>query len=134
MTLTQQWRYLNFTRNSFYILFPEQDIVWVQGKSFLAASAFVSKELVHSLAEHFQIPLNNLNNVIFNYLKIPKKICGQRKMPSRATCGPRLWAPDLDLSISSRKSVSRPRLSLIVSGGLQSNKYSIHFSSFFAEF
>jgi len=22
MTLTQQWRYLNLTRNSFYILFP----------------------------------------------------------------------------------------------------------------
>jgi len=27
MTLTQQWRYLNFTRNSFYILFPEQGII-----------------------------------------------------------------------------------------------------------
>jgi len=53
MTLTQQWRYLNFTRNSFYILFPEQGTISVQGKSFLAASTFVSKELVHSLAEHF---------------------------------------------------------------------------------
>jgi len=27
MTLTQQWWYLNFTRNSFYILFPEQGII-----------------------------------------------------------------------------------------------------------
>jgi len=25
MTLTQQWRCLNFTRNSFYILFPAKD-------------------------------------------------------------------------------------------------------------
>jgi len=52
-------------------------------------------------------------------------------MPSGATCGPRLWVPDLDLSISSRKNVSRPRLSLTVSGGLQSNKYSVHFCRFF---
>jgi len=34
MTLTQQWRYLNFTRNSFYILFPEKGIIWVQGNHF----------------------------------------------------------------------------------------------------
>jgi len=27
MTLTQQWRYLNFTRTSFYILFPEKGII-----------------------------------------------------------------------------------------------------------
>jgi len=27
MTLTQQWRYLNLTRNSFYILFPSKGIV-----------------------------------------------------------------------------------------------------------
>jgi len=27
MTLTQQWWYLNFTRNNFYILFPEQGII-----------------------------------------------------------------------------------------------------------
>jgi len=53
MTLTQQWPYLNFTKNSFYILFPEKGIIFVQGKSFLAASTFVSKELVHSPAEHF---------------------------------------------------------------------------------
>jgi len=54
MTLTQQWWYLNFTRNSFYIVFPEKGIIIrVQDKSFLAVSTFVSKELVHSLAEHF---------------------------------------------------------------------------------
>jgi len=27
LTLTQQWRYLNLTRNSFYILFPAKGIV-----------------------------------------------------------------------------------------------------------
>jgi len=27
MTLTQQWQYLNLTRNSFYILFPAKGIV-----------------------------------------------------------------------------------------------------------
>jgi len=27
MMLTQQWRYLNLIRNSFYILFPVKDIV-----------------------------------------------------------------------------------------------------------
>ena len=112
MTLTQQWRYLNFTRNGFYILFPEQGIIWAPGKSFLAVSTFVSKELVHSLAEHFQIPANNLNNVNSNYLKIPKKHCGPHKMPSRTTCGPSLWAPDPDLSISSRKKCKSPSIVL----------------------
>jgi len=27
MTVTQQWRYLNFTRNSLYIIFPAKDVV-----------------------------------------------------------------------------------------------------------
>jgi len=131
MTVTQQWRYLNLTRNSFYILFPEKGIMSSR-QSFLAVSTFVSKELVQSLAENFWIPLNNRNNVNFNYLKIPKTHCGPHKMPSRATCGPSLWAPDLDLLKSSRKKC--PSLPSIVSGGLQSNKYSIHFSSFITEF
>jgi len=54
-------------------------------------------------------------------------------MPSRDTCGQSLSAPDLDLREAQEKNVSRPRLSLIVSGGLQSNKYSVHFSRFIAE-
>jgi len=112
MTLTQQWWYLNFTRNSFYTLFPEQSIIWVQSKSYLAVSTFVSKELVHSLAEHFQIPVNNLNNLNSYHLKIPKKHCGPHKMPSRATCGPSFWAPDLDLSTSSRKKCKSPSTDL----------------------
>jgi len=33
------------------------------GNSFLAVSTFVWKELVHSLAEHFQTPVNKANNV-----------------------------------------------------------------------
>jgi len=37
MTLTQQWRYLNLTRNSLYILFPAKDIMsyWQFISSFL---------------------------------------------------------------------------------------------------
>jgi len=112
MTLTQQWRYLNFTRNSFYILFPEEGIIWAQGKSFLAASTFVSKELVHSLAEHFETPVNNLNNVNVNCLKIPKKHCGPHKMPSRAICDPSVWVPDLELSKCSRKKCKSPSIVL----------------------
>ena len=65
-----------------------------------------------------------------HWMKPPMKIFCVRHY-SRTTCGPRLWVPDLDLSISSRKNVSRPRLFLIVSRSLHSNKYSIHFSSFF---
>jgi len=51
MTLTQQQRFANLTRSSFYILFPVKGII-SRSKSFLAVFAFVSKELVHSLAEH----------------------------------------------------------------------------------
>jgi len=40
-------------------------------------------ELVHSLAKHFQMPLNKLNNVNVNYLKIPKNHRGPH-----ATLGP----------------------------------------------
>jgi len=55
-----------------------------------------------------QIPVNNLNNANFNYLKIPKKHCDPHKMPLRAICDPSLWAPDLDLSKSSRKKWKSP--------------------------
>jgi len=40
MTLTQQWRYMKLTRNSFYFLFPAKGIKII-GKSFLAVSTFV---------------------------------------------------------------------------------------------
>jgi len=35
--------------------------------------------------------VNKLNNVSVTYLKIPKKHRGPHKVPSRATCGPRVW-------------------------------------------
>ena len=62
MTPTQQRPYLYLTRNSFCILFPAKKIMRM-GNSFLAVSTFVWKELVHSLAEHFQTPVNKANNV-----------------------------------------------------------------------
>jgi len=46
---------------------------------------------------------------------------------------PSLWAP-LDLSISSRKKFKSPSIVLDCKRELQSNKYSIHFSRFIAEF
>jgi len=42
--------------------------------------------------------VNKQNNLNVNYFKIPKKHSGLHKMPSRATCGPRVW----DLRIHSR--------------------------------
>jgi len=53
MTLMQQWRYLNLTRNSFCILFPCEKYHELWAKSFLAVSTFVLKELVHSVVEQF---------------------------------------------------------------------------------
>ena len=47
-------------------------VSWVIGKSLLAVSAFVWKELVHSLAEHFQTSANKLDNLNVNCLKIPR--------------------------------------------------------------
>jgi len=37
--------------------------------------------------------VKKLNNLNINYLKLPIKHCGPHKMPSRATCGPRVWDP-----------------------------------------
>ena len=59
--------------------FPRK-ISWVIGKLFLAVSTFV-KEIDHSLAEHFLKPVNILNNVNANYLKIPKIIADRTKRP-----------------------------------------------------
>ena len=63
-------RYLNLTRNIFYILFPAKRKRSI-GKSFLAVATFISKKLVHSLAEHFQTPMNKVNNLIIIW-KFPK--------------------------------------------------------------
>jgi len=52
MTLTQQWRYLNLTRNSFYSLFLAKCIV--SYRKIISSRLYVRlKKLVHSLAEHF---------------------------------------------------------------------------------
>jgi len=57
VTLTQQWLYLNLTRNSFYNLFPAKSI----GSCLYCT--FICKELVHPLAELFYTPaVNKLNN------------------------------------------------------------------------
>jgi len=50
MTLTQQWRYLNFIRNSFDIKFPAKNIMSYRQVISEGVSTFVYK---HSLAEHF---------------------------------------------------------------------------------
>ena len=55
-------------------------------------------------------------------------------MPSRATSGPSLWAPNLDLSINSRKKYKSSSIVFDCKRGLQSNENSIHFSRFIAEF
>jgi len=53
MTLMQQWRYLNLTRNSFYILFLAKGMVTY--RQIVSSRLYVrfKKKLVHSLAEHF---------------------------------------------------------------------------------
>ena len=68
ITLTQQGRHLNLTRKSLCIIFPAKDIV-SYGKSILAVFRFVQKGLVHSLANHFQTPVNKVSDLNFNSLK-----------------------------------------------------------------
>jgi len=92
--LTQQWRYLNLSKNSFYILFPAKG--FVSSGQIISSRLWVCYELVHSLAEHFWTPVNKLHTLKclnINYMKIPKTYPGPHKMPSRATCGPRVWDP-----------------------------------------
>jgi len=53
MTLTQQWRYLNLARNSFYILFTEKGIMYY--RQIISSRLYVRlKELVRSLAVYFK--------------------------------------------------------------------------------
>ena len=82
--LTQQRRYLNPTRNSF-TSYALRTASCVKGKWSLAVCTFVlaSKELVHSLADHFQAQVNKQNNLNVNYLKFPKKHCSPLKIRSR---------------------------------------------------
>jgi len=57
MTLSQQWRYLNLTRNSFYILFLAKCIM--SYRQIISNRLYIRiKKLVHSLAEHFQTSVN----------------------------------------------------------------------------
>jgi len=60
MTLTQQWLYLNLTRNNFYILFLAKGIV--SFRQIISSRLYVRlKGINHSLAEHFEIPVNKPN-------------------------------------------------------------------------
>ena len=53
-------------------LFPAKGIVSHRQIISRRLYAFVWKEVVHSLAEHFQTPVNKVNNVDANYFKLPK--------------------------------------------------------------
>jgi len=61
---------------------------WVIGNLFLARYTFVQNELVHLLAEHLT-PVNKVNNLNVNYLKILKTHRGPHNMPSKGNCGQR---------------------------------------------
>ena len=39
--------------------------------------------------------MNKVNKLNVNHFKFPKNHRGPREMPSRATCGPRVWGPAL---------------------------------------
>ena len=86
--MTQQWQHLNPTRNSFYILFLAKVIV--SCRQIISSPLYVCTELVHSLAENYRTPVNKLNNLNVNYLKITKRHRGPRKVPTRTTCDPRV--------------------------------------------
>jgi len=79
MTLTQQWRYVNLTRNrqAVHILFPAQGT--------MSYRQINSKRLCLSI-KRTCTTVNKLNNINVNYLKIPKWHRGPHKMPSWVAC------------------------------------------------
>jgi len=77
------WTLLETAFTSFFLWM----VPWVIGNLSLARYTFVQKELVHSLAEHLT-PVNKVNNLNVNYLKILKTHRG----PTAAN-GPRVWDP-----------------------------------------
>ena len=90
MTLTKQQWYPHLTRNSFYILSPAKGIR--SRRQIISGRLYVRLKGTYSLAEHFQTPVNKLNNLDVNYLKIARSIAGRTKRPR----GTRVWEPELE--------------------------------------
>jgi len=77
--------YLNLARNSFYILFPAKGIM--SYRQIISSRFYVCLKGTCSLAcRSLPTPVNKLNNVNVNCLKIPKKHRGSHKTSSRAAC------------------------------------------------
>jgi len=77
MALTQQWKCLNLTRNSFYILFPAKVIV--SYRQVISSRFYVRLNKTCPLASRaLYNTRNRLNNANVNYLEMPKK---HRKRP-----------------------------------------------------
>jgi len=74
---------------SLNILFPANGVVGYRQTISSRLYVLSKKDLVHSMAEHFQIPVNKLKKLNFN--PIPKNIAG--RLSYRATWGPRVWDP-----------------------------------------
>jgi len=70
----------------------------VVGESFLAVTTFVQKELVHSLVEHLQTPMNKRNKGNTNYLKNSQK--SSRTVQNAETCVKLSLFQNNDLSYS----------------------------------
>jgi len=89
MALTQLWKYLNLTRNNFYILFPAKGIV--SYRSVISSRFYVRRNRTCSLASQALYNTGNkLNNVNVNCLEILKKRRAPHKTPSRSACSPRV--------------------------------------------
>jgi len=77
MTLTQQWRYLNLTRSSFYILFPTKGIM--NFRQIISTLRSFKRNLFTRWPSTFKIRVSSLNNMNVNYLKILRKHHGPQK-------------------------------------------------------
>ena len=98
MTLTQQLRYLNLTRNSFHIFFPAKDIV--SNGQIIFSNLYVRLKESWSFTGRALLNTGDkLNNLNVNYWKLAKSIACRTKCPGRSYLGPhmargpRVWDP-----------------------------------------
>jgi len=93
MTLTQQWRYLNLTRNSFFVLFPVKRIM--SYRHTISSRLYVLSKGTYSLASRALLNTGEWITwrkcLLFeNSQNVSRTVT---KRSRRVTCGPRIWDP-----------------------------------------
>jgi len=87
-----------------YTSYSLWNTLWATGKPFQAVYTFFRTELVHSLVENFQTPMNKLNDLNLDCIKIPETRRGPHKCP-RGPHAASVTCPGRSLSLAPPKPI-----------------------------